>query len=67
MKHIKLFESFNDTPSENLKFHLENKMSILDNIFRPESEAFFELIKEAKRFTNLLNDEDKEIFENTNL
>lgn len=47
MRYVKLFDNF--TPiSENLKYHIDNNLPILENIFRPGSEAFFELIKEAR-------------------
>lgn len=67
LKSVKKFSDFGFNPSENLKFHLENKMSILDNVFRPGSRAFYELIQEARNFTNLLSDNDKQIFENSDL
>jgi hypothetical protein len=67
LKTVKKFSDFGFDPSENLKFHLENKLSVLDNVFRPGSEAFFSLIKEAKKFTNLLSENDKQIFENSDL
>lgn len=67
LKTIKKFSDFGFNPSENLKFHLENKVSVLDNVFRPGSEAFFSLIKESKKFTNLLSENDKQIFENSDL
>jgi len=67
LKTIKKFSDFGFDPSENLKFHLENKLSVLDNVFRPGSEAFFSLIKEAKNFINLLSENDKQIFENSDL
>lgn len=67
LKSVKKFSEFGFDPSENLKFHLEEKISILDNVFRPGSEAFFSLIKEAKKFTNLLSENDREIFENSDL
>ena len=57
LKSVKKFSEFGFNPSENLQFHLENKISILDNVFRPGSEAFFLLIKEAKIFTNLLSEQ----------
>ena len=34
--------------SESMKYHLENNTPITENIFRPGSEAFFNLIKEAR-------------------
>lgn len=66
MRNIKGFFEF-DSPSENLKYHLDNKISILENVFRPESDSFYELIKESRNFTNLLSESDKEIFENSDL
>lgn len=70
MKHIKLFDSF--TPiSENLKYHIDNNMSILENVFRPGSDAFISLLKEARELwdRNLIEicDGDKSLFENTDL
>jgi hypothetical protein len=42
-----------DEPSvsleEAVQYHLENKISFTENIFRPESDMFFEMISEAKR------------------
>ena len=67
LKSVKKFSEFGFNPSENLKFHLENKISVLDNVFRPGSEAFFEIIKEAKNFTDLLNQNDRELFETTDI
>jgi len=70
MKHIKLFESF--TPvSENLKYHIDNNIPVLENVFRPHSESFYNLIKEARELfdggkigvCNL----DQELFETTDL
>lgn len=63
---IMKFNSFSPV-SENLKYHLEKKMPILENIFRPGSEAFFELLVEAKNNKHLLNEDDKYLFETTNL
>ena len=70
MKHLELFESF--TPiSENLKYHVDNNIPVLENVFRPHSEAFYNLIKEARELfddgkigvCNL----DQELFETTDL
>lgn len=63
---IKKFEEFK-VPSTNLKYHLDENISILDNIFRPESKSFFDLIKESKNFTELLSPNDQEIFKNSDL
>jgi len=70
MKYIKLFDNF--TPiSENLKYHIENNLPVLENVFRPYSQNFFDLIKEAR---SLWDDQkieligiDKMLFENTEL
>jgi hypothetical protein len=67
LKSVKKFSDFGFNPSENLKFHLENKLSVLDNVFRPGSEAFYQLLSESRKFTNLLSDEDKELFETTDI
>ena len=46
------FSNFNDLVSdifsENLKYHLKNNKPITENIFRPGSEAFYDVIKEAR-------------------
>jgi hypothetical protein len=66
-KSVQKFSDFGFNPSENLKFHLENKISILDNVFRPGSEAFYELLSESREFINLLSDDDRELFETTDI
>lgn len=67
LKTVKKFSDFGFNPSENLKFHLENKVSILDNVFRPGSQAFYELLTESRKFINLLNETDRELFESTDI
>ena len=67
LKTVKKFSDFGFNPSENLKFHLENKMSVLDNVFRPGSEAFYELLSESRKFKELLSENDKELFETTDI
>lgn len=67
LKSVKKFSDFGFNPSENLKFHLENKMSVLDNIFRPGSEAFYDLLTESRKFIDLLNESDRELFQTTDL
>ena len=70
MKYIKLFESFNPI-SENLKYHVDNNLPVLENIFRPGSQAFFDLIKEARQLFDDGSVElvgiDKLLFETTDL
>ena len=57
--------------SESLKYHLENNKPITENIFRPGSEAFYEVIKEARELFDLgkvnLCDVDKELYESTDI
>ncbi len=57
--------------SESLKYHLDNNKPITENIFRPGSEAFFEVIKEARQMFDLgkveLCDIDRELFESTEI
>ncbi len=57
--------------SESLKYHLDNNKPITENIFRPGSEAFYEVIKEARQLFDAgkvnLCDIDKEIFESTEI
>jgi hypothetical protein len=70
MKHLKLFESF--TPiSENLKYHIDNNIPVLENVFRPHSEAFYNLIKEARELFDggkiEVSEHDKHLFETTDL
>ena len=69
MIYIKKFDAFGI--SENLKYHVDNKMSILENVFRPGSEAFFSLLNEARELYDNhsieLSDLDKELFETTDI
>lgn len=70
MKHIQLFESF--TPiSENMRYHIENNISVLENVFRPGSAAFHDLLKEARELFDGnkigLSDIDTQLFEGTDL
>ena len=57
--------------SESLKYHLDNNKPITENIFRPGSEAFYEVIKEARELFDLgkvnLCDVDKELYESTEI
>jgi len=40
------------TVKEAVEYHVENKISFTENIFRPGSDMFFEMINEAKRLYN---------------
>jgi len=70
MKYLQLFESF--TPiSENLKYHVDKNIPILENVFRPHSAAFYDLISEARELYDSgqigLCSLDKVLFETTDL
>jgi hypothetical protein len=70
MKYINLFNNFKPI-SENLKYHVDNNLPVLENVFRPGSTSFFEIIKEARELFD--NNEvelcgiDKILFETTDL
>jgi hypothetical protein len=70
MKYIKLFDNYKPI-SENLKYHIDNNLPVLENIFRPGSDSFFNLIKEARELYDNGNIEligiDKQLFETTDL
>jgi hypothetical protein len=57
--------------SESLKYHLDNNKPITENIFRPGSKAFYNVIKEARQLFDdgkiELCDIDKEIYESTEI
>lgn len=64
-KNILLLKNINI--SENLKYHLDNNIEILENVFRPYSESYFKLIEEARVLykQNILevSDDDAELLE----
>jgi len=70
MKYIQLFDGF-EPISENLKYHVDNNIPVLENVFRPYSSSFFDLIKEARNLFDKgkigLVGIDKELFETTDL
>ena len=51
--------------SENLKYHLDNKISLSENIFRLYSQSYFDLIKEVRELYEndmiSINDDDFEL------
>jgi len=57
--------------SENMRYHLDKKIPIHDNTFRPGSKAHIDLIHETrllwKKGVIELQGEDKKLFENTDL
>jgi hypothetical protein len=71
MKRIKDFENFIEM-SENMNYHVSNNISPIDNVFRPESESYFELLKESRRlFENgqleNLNELDSQLLRSTDI
>lgn len=38
--------------SESLRFHLDNELSLMENVFRPHSQKFFDLINEVRELYN---------------
>jgi len=60
-----------DILSENLRYHVDNKLPLTENTFRYGSEAFLNLWAEARslylREIVHVNDDDKEILEETDL
>ena len=38
--------------SESLRFHLDNKLSLMENVFRPHSQKVFDLINEVRELYN---------------
>ena len=49
MKHLKQYESDNSVISEGLNYHLERGIPLSESIFRIESEAWIDLINEARK------------------
>lgn len=60
-----------DEMSENIKYHLVNSLPIIENVFRPGSKEFFNLIKEARNLYDNglieLKGVDKELYESTEI
>lgn len=72
MKNILSFNLFKNTElSEALKYHLDNNKPITENVFRPGSDSFYKVIKEAREQFDLGNinlcDVDKELYESTDI
>jgi hypothetical protein len=69
MKYIK---KFNDQLiSEHLQYHIDNDMSVTENIFRYGSESYFKLLKESRELYDNgiieLSGHDKELFEGSDI
>jgi len=71
---MKYLKSFNDDEvfiSEHLQYHINNDMSITENIFRYGSESYFNLLKESRELYDKglveLSGHDKELFESSDI
>ena len=57
--------------SEGLKYHIDSGVGVDRNIFRPESESFFELFREVRNLSLLglyqLNENERELIEETDI
>lgn len=64
-------EHNDDYISENIKYHFQNSLSVIENIFRPGSDEFFNLLEEGRKLfeTNKsnFNEFDRHLFENTDI
>ena len=69
MKYLKRFDE--SIISENLQYHIENNISVTENIFRYGSVSYFELLKECRNLFDKgdieLFDTDKELFEGSDI
>lgn len=69
MKYIKRFAE--SVISENLQYHLDNNISITENIFRYGSNSYFKLLKESRELYDSgkieLSGHDKELFEGSDI
>jgi hypothetical protein len=70
MRYLRLFDSY--TPiSENMKYHIDNNIPVLENVFRPYSKSFYSLIEEARQLFDSnkieLSDIDNELFSSTDI
>jgi len=65
------FEGEDLSLSESLKYHIKNRKPVTESIFRPGSEAFFELLKETRNEFNSVKyrllEVDRELFESTEI
>jgi len=73
MNRIQTFSQFKGSQniSENLKYHIDNNISICESVFRPGSASHIKLLKEAREYYIngflLLEDIDAELFNTTDL
>jgi hypothetical protein len=69
MKYIKTFESIsyeslNEVISEGLKYHLDNKIPLMESVYRIESEAWLDTINEARNLweTGIIELDEDDLF-----
>ena len=71
MKYLKRFSEDEVIISEHLQYHVNNNMSITENIFRYGSESYFNLLKESRELYDAglveLSGHDKELFESSDI
>jgi hypothetical protein len=69
MKYIKKFNE--ELVSEHLQYHIDNNMSVTENIFRYGSDSYFNLLKESRELYDSgkieLSGHDKELFEGSDI
>jgi len=69
MKYIKKFNE--ELVSEHLQYHIDNNMSVTENIFRYGSDSYFRLLKESRELYDSgkieLSGHDKELFEGSDI
>lgn len=69
MKIIKEFKQF--IISENVKYHIDNNISVTKNIFRTGSESFYKLLEEVRNLYDsnriTLENLDEELYSNTDI
>lgn len=67
-----IIKKYNDyLISENIKYHIENNISVTNNIFRVNSESFYSLLKEVRNLYDngqlILEGLDKELYDSTDV
>jgi len=73
MNRISTYSQFKGSQliSENLRYHIDNNISICESIFRPGSESHVDILKEARylyfKGSLILEDMDSSLFETTDL
>lgn len=68
---VRPFGDFSEPFSEKLNYHLQNNVSVVENVFRPGSKSFVDLITEARKAHDSARvrfmGQDRYLFENTDL